>query len=150
MVGQPHGDVWNQAQDEDSQHHQPDKRHGAPDDTFQFDVRRDAVDHEQVESDRRMDEAHFHEYGHDDAEPDQVDPHRFEGGQDDGCHHQDDGHRRQEEAKHDEEYVHTDEEGPFGQAQSDQPHRCLLGHAQYHGAGSTDAGYFRGSCPAAV
>ena len=43
MVGQPHGDVRNQAQDEDAQHHQADKGHGAPDDASQFDVRRNGI-----------------------------------------------------------------------------------------------------------
>src|SRR5665647_1944785 len=78
MVGQPHGDVRNQAQNKDTQHHQADKGHGSPDDGFQFDIRRDAVDHEQVESDGRMDQTHFHEYGHDHAKPYQIDPHGLE------------------------------------------------------------------------
>ena len=55
--------------------------------------------------DRRVDQAHLHHDGHDDAEPDDVEIGGAQRRQDDRRGHQDDRHRRQEEAEHDHHHA---------------------------------------------
>src|SRR6185312_3840813 len=97
------------------------ERHYAPYHVAQWYVGGDVLDDEDVEADRRMDQAHFHDDGHDHAEPHQVKAGRFERRQYNWRGHQDDRHRRQEEAQHHDHHKDRRQQDPARQVLRHDP-----------------------------
>ncbi len=120
-VRQPGGNAREDAEQQHCYEHQADEGQHAPDDVLERNVRCDVLDDEDVEADRRVDQAHFHDHGHHDTEPDQVEAGILERRQDDRRGHQDDRHRRQEETKDDDEDQDGGEQQPFRQMHGDDP-----------------------------
>jgi hydroxymethylglutaryl-CoA lyase len=119
QIGQTRRDSREEAQQQHRQHHQEHEWQRAPDYLAQGDVGRDVTDHEDVQSDRRVDQSHLHHDRHDDAEPDDVEIGSAQRRQDDRRGHQDDRHRRQEEAEHDDHDEDRGQQFPARQVHRD-------------------------------
>src|SRR6185369_11418691 len=129
-VRQPGGDAREDAEQDDGDEHQADEGQHAPDDVLERNVRRDVLDDEDVEADRRVDQAHFHDHGHHDTEPDQVETGGLQRRQDDRRGHQDDRYWRQEEAEDDHEDQDGGEQQPLREVHGDDPFGRRLADVQ--------------------
>src|ERR1700704_1653007 len=91
-VGKESRNAREGANHKNSDKHEADEGQHSPDDVGKRDVGRDILDDKYIQAYRWMDQAHFHDDGHDDSEPDKIESGDLERRKDNRNRHQNNAH----------------------------------------------------------